>query len=80
MLDGFDVDVALCDVHMPEVGRVEPCQRLAESRPDLPVVLMTGVHAKERDQILEASGAQDCLPKPLRIERLVATLEDALAG
>lgn len=74
------VDVVLCDVQMPEVGGVELCRRLAEHHPGLPVVLMTGVHASEREQILEDSGAVDCLSKPFRIEQLVCALEGALSA
>ena len=35
------VDVALLDVKMPVLSGIEVCQRLARSRPDLPVVLIS---------------------------------------
>jgi CheY-like chemotaxis protein len=79
-LDQDEVDLVLSDVRMPEMDGIELTRRIAERWPNLPVVLITGIHAEERDRILAESGAKAVLPKPLRIKQLVEVLEQACAG
>lgn len=78
-LDREEVDLVLSDVRMPGVDGIELCRRVAQRFPELPVVLITGIHADERERILEESGAKAVLPKPLRIKHLVEVLESACA-
>ena len=70
-------DLVLSDVRMPEIDGVKLSHMVKERWPQIPVVLITGVHAKERDAILERSAAVACLPKPLRIQHLCDVLESA---
>jgi DNA-binding response OmpR family regulator len=79
-LDREEVDLVLSDVRMPGIGGIELARRIARKFPALPVVLITGIHAEERDRILEESGAKAVLPKPLRIKHLVEVLEAACSG
>jgi DNA-binding NtrC family response regulator len=78
-LERSPVDLVLSDVRMPEVDGIELSLIVKERWPQVPVVLITGVHAKERDSILEKSAAYACLPKPLRIQYLCEVLESARA-
>ena len=79
-LEREEVDLMLSDVRMPEIDGIELTKRIAARFPGLPVVLITGIHAEERDRILAESGAKAVLPKPLRIKHLVEVLESACAG
>lgn len=76
-MESNDVDLVVSDVKMPEMNGVTLSQRIGVEHPEIPVVLITGVHAGERDRILEQSGAVACLPKPLRIQHLCEVLEQA---
>ncbi len=78
-LESNPVDLILSDVRMPEIGGVELSHQVRKLYPQIPVVLITGVHAKERDTILAKSAAVACLPKPLRIQYLCEVLEEAQA-
>ncbi len=76
-LEEHSVDLILSDVRMPEVDGITLSHEVRERWPTVPVVLITGVHAKERDAILAKSAAVACLPKPLRIRHLCEVLEKA---
>lgn len=79
-LERNEVDLVLSDVRMPELDGIELTRRIAERFPGLPVVLITGIHAEERERILAESGAKAVLPKPLRIKHLVEVLEAACSS
>jgi CheY-like chemotaxis protein len=78
-LEQNDVDLVLADVRMPEIGGVALAQKIHELR-SIPVVLITGVHRQEREELLVESGAMACLPKPLRIQHLCDVLEQVFTG
>lgn len=76
-LEAERCDAVLCDVKMPGRGGIELLDVVVRTRPELPVVLLTGhgdvplaVDALKR-------GAFDFLTKPHDPERLVATLRNA---
>jgi signal transduction histidine kinase len=65
-------DVVLLDVMMPEMDGFEVCARVKESRPFLPVVMVTALQeAADRVRALEA-GADDFLTKPVDEVEVVA--------
>ena len=72
-----DFDAVLCDVHLNGEDGLELCSRIVESRPDLPVVIVTG-HG-DFDVAVGAirAGAYDFVNKPVRIDQLILTLERA---
>ena len=68
------------DVRMPGMTGLELQRRLASSRPDLPVVVITA-HGNERlQQEAFAGGASAFLPKPFRESELLDAVEQAIAG
>jgi CheY-like chemotaxis protein len=72
-----DYDVVLLDVHMPEMDGLEAARwltrnRWAGRRPR--IVALTGNDSVENRQLCREAGMEDCLEKPIRIERLVAFL------
>lgn len=74
------VDLVLTDLTMPRMGGVEMAARIAETRPDVPVIFMSGhgESALARDGVLDP-GIR-LLSKPFAIDDLVAIVHDALAG
>ena len=79
-LESHAVDLVLSDVRMPEIDGVQLSHEVKKTYPHIPVVLITGVHAKERETILARSAAVACLPKPLRLQFLCEVLEEAQAS
>jgi putative two-component system response regulator len=72
------VDVVLTDIKMPVVSGIELLERICDSKPDVPVILMTA-HA-EVDIAVDAikKGAFDFIIKPYRSEQLVHSIEKAI--
>jgi CheY-like chemotaxis protein len=74
-----DVDAVVSDIVMPRLNGVELLQVLSSTRPQLPVLLMSGYASGE----LESMGiAAPCaiLAKPFAPERLVEELRRCLRG
>ena len=74
LLDAHPVGLVLCDVSMPGMSGFDVVRTL-RARPEtatLPVILFTG--AGDPDSLIEglAAGADDLLPKPIRLAELIA--------
>jgi signal transduction histidine kinase/CheY-like chemotaxis protein len=70
---GAEIDVVLSDVVMPRMGGVALARALAEERPKLPVILMSG-HAGDAD----GDGGALRIDKPFSREQLDAALARAV--
>jgi CheY-like chemotaxis protein len=80
MADDNHIDAVLTDLAMPEIGGRELAARLRESRPDLPVVFISGY----TDEIVTRRGLLDSgmsfLEKPVAPEVLTRKLREVLDG
>jgi DNA-binding NarL/FixJ family response regulator len=74
----LNVDAVVMDIEMPEVDGVEATQRLRESRPDLPVVAISGHDYEERVLEIRAAGADDYVRKARVADELVSVLGSLL--
>lgn len=72
-------DLVLLDVLMPGLDGLAALERLRERHADLPVVMMSGEATIERAVQAIRLGAYDFLEKPLTPEKLLVTVERALA-
>jgi DNA-binding NtrC family response regulator len=70
---GNRFDVAVLDVKMPGIGGIELKQRLSTVDPKMRFVFLTG-HGSGTDHETGSLEAGECLPKPLKIEQLIDTL------
>src|SRR3954471_4617482 len=59
-------DLVLTDVAMPRLDGLQLCLRLRESRPDVPVVIITGDSKVDTSVAALRAGAYDYLCKPVR--------------
>lgn len=75
ILDKQEIDVVLTDLKMPDMDGIALTQKLRESHPDLPVVIMTGYPSV--DSAVEALRIRvaDYIIKPFNINRLYKTVE-----
>ncbi len=80
LLDHNDVDVLVSDIGMPAMHGVELLRLAHEKRPDVPVVLMTGLPAMSTALQAVAHGAFDYLTKPLDVERFESSIERAIVA
>lgn len=73
MEDGRHYGVGLLDVKMPGIGGIELGRRLRILDPQMKIVFLTG-HGSDMDYQMGASEADGYLPKPMKIEDLIDTL------
>lgn len=73
-------DVAVLDIKMPGLSGLELRRRLLAIQPDLPCIFMTGhgsAGAGDEAEAVAAGGG--CLPKPVRLDELLARLREVAA-
>jgi DNA-binding response OmpR family regulator len=72
------IDVAVLDVHLPDLNGIDLCCRLRELYPRMPVIVCTGEASPEEVAELLHLGAHRYLQKPVSADELLATVEAAL--
>ncbi|MCF0189936.1 MAG: sigma-54-dependent Fis family transcriptional regulator [Marinilabiliaceae bacterium] len=70
-------DIVLSDIKMPEMDGIEVLTKIMDSRPDVPVIIISG-HG-DIGTAVEAikKGAYDFIEKPLDLNRLLITIKNA---
>lgn len=77
------VDLVIADIFMPEGDGIEVIRNLRETRPDLPVIAISGGGSRIQGDFLKAArllGAREVLTKPFLPQKLVDTVRAAVAG
>ena len=72
------VDLLLCDVGLPDVDGASFAMQLAQGRPGLRVVLMSGAAEQQQARSLRARAGHRFLEKPFKINELVQEAHAAL--
>lgn len=72
------VDILLSDVMLPAIDGFETARRLRASRPNLPVLLMSGYVA--RDTVDRHAAVSPVIRKPFSMAELVGRLREVLAS
>lgn len=73
-------DVMLLDIRMPEMNGVEAVRLIKEKCPDTKVIMLTTFNDDEYIIEALANGASGYLLKDIEIEKLIATVHDAVEG
>ncbi len=71
-------DLVLLDIAMPGRDGMDVLEELSRTRPDLPVVMMSGHGTIETAVRATQLGAYDFIEKPLSVEKLLLTIQNAL--
>jgi len=72
-----DYDVLVLDIKMPKMDGIEVLRRVKEARPDIDVIMVTGLHEITTAVKAMKLGAFDYLPKPFEPEELEMTVARA---
>src|SRR5512140_3115804 len=72
-----DTDVVVTDLNMRQVSGIELCARVAESRPDVPVVVLTAFGRLDTAVAAIRAGAYDFISKPVELDALAIALDRA---
>ncbi len=78
IIDGQPLGAMILDLSMPGVTGQEILAHVRETRPELPVIVATGVESIESAVECMKLGALDYLAKPVEEERLMASVRTAL--
>ncbi|RPH93423.1 MAG: response regulator, partial [Lysobacterales bacterium] len=70
MVNEKDYDVLVLDIKMPRMDGIEVLRRVKEARPDVDVIMVTGLHEIGTAVKAMKLGALDYLPKPFEPEEL----------
>jgi CheY-like chemotaxis protein len=73
-------DLALLDYNIPEMNGLNFCRELKKLRPDLPVILYTGLNMETLRRDAESEGVRRILRKPLRRTELAVAVRRVLDG
>lgn len=75
-METADVDVVLSDIGMPGNG-YNLLAKVRETRPQTPVILMTGIEEDDEGRRAREAGAYAYLIKPIQLSALKRMLDDA---
>jgi len=78
VLESVDIDAVVTDVRLAGEDGVRFCAYVHESRPDIPVVVMTAFGTVDTAVSALRSGAFDFVSKPFDVEVLASALERAM--
>ncbi len=77
-IEDHSPDIVLLDIWMPGMDGIETLKEIKKSSPHLPVVMITGHGTIESAVYATKSGAYDFLEKPLSIDKVMVTINNAL--
>lgn len=77
-IDAHSPDIVLLDIWMPGMDGIDTLKEIKQHHPSLPVVMITGHGSIESAVDATKSGAFDFLEKPLSIDKVILTINNAL--
>jgi two-component system, NtrC family, nitrogen regulation response regulator NtrX len=77
-LESEHYDLAFCDIKMPKMDGMELLDKVKESNPDLPVIMISGHGNIDTAVQSIKTGAFDFIQKPLDLNRILVSVRNAL--
>ncbi len=78
LLGGRGVDLALLDINMPDISGQKVLDFIVDHKIDTSVVVLSGESTFDQATQVLRKGAEDFLPKPADIEKLLTAISDIL--
>ncbi len=75
-----DFDLVIADIMMPRMTGLELARKVSETRPGVPMMLMTGFSEASTAEGLREAGVRELLMKPFVREDLAVTVRNVLDG
>jgi CheY-like chemotaxis protein len=79
-LGNDDIHIVLMDVQLPGMNGYDATRIIKQSRPDLPVIVVTANAIEEERIKSEEAGCDAFITKPIDIKRLTKIINDLLPG
>ncbi len=80
MADRELYDVVLTDLALPGMSGLQVAQHIRRTRPEVPIILVTGWTTEMSRAEQDAAGITEVLYKPFRIEQLTAIVRSVVSG
>jgi two-component system response regulator PilR (NtrC family) len=77
LLPDYDVDIVVTDIRMPGMSGIELLEEIKESRPRLPVIMITAFASPDDAVVAMKNGAFDYISKPFNVDEIKAIIESA---
>ncbi|MFI5205015.1 MAG: sigma-54-dependent transcriptional regulator, partial [Flavobacteriales bacterium] len=77
-LESEHYDLAFCDIKMPKMDGMEVLDKVKETNPDLPVIMISGHGNIDTAVQSIKTGAFDFIQKPLDLNRILVSVRNAL--
>jgi two-component system nitrogen regulation response regulator NtrX len=74
-----DIDLVILDLVMPSIDGISVLGKILEKKPSLPVIMLSGHGTIPKAVEATKIGAFDFLEKPVEIEKIIITIENALS-
>jgi len=74
LLEQWPVDLVLVDENLPGIDGIELIRRLADTSPDITLILLTDSEDPDLQVTARLAGATSCIRKPFRVDVLEAVL------
>ncbi|MCK4547630.1 MAG: response regulator [Candidatus Eisenbacteria sp.] len=78
LLEHESFDLVIADLNMPRMDGIALLGRIKETRPDLPVVIITGYRTVHTEKKILQKGADGFIPKPCTLKRVKEIVAAAL--
>ncbi|MFO8056756.1 MAG: sigma-54 dependent transcriptional regulator [bacterium] len=78
MIEDSPPDLVMLDIWLPGMDGVESLQKIKETYPELPVVMISGHGTIETAVKSTRLGAYDYIEKPLSLDKIIITIQNAL--
>lgn len=78
LLDREPFDVVVTDLNMPHMNGVDLCRRISESRPQLPVIVVTAFGSIDTAVEAMKAGAYDFITKPFDMDAITLAVKRAV--
>lgn len=78
LIKSVSFSLMLLDMKMPRVNGLEILKSVIKTRPELPVIVVTGYHSVEIAQEVSVLGAKDFLAKPCSAKQILEVCEKNL--
>ena len=76
--DGGNFHLVITDIKMPRMDGVELMKRIKETRPDVPVIAITGYGTEGTEEDLSHDGMDGFLEKPFRVAKIEGMICEVL--
>lgn len=78
IINEYNPDLVILDILLPEINGIEVLKEIKSFKPTIPVIMISG-HGTAEDVVKSIKiGAEDYLEKPLTLNRILVTVQNAL--